>query len=110
MNKYNFKNKTAIITGGAQGFGLDIAKKFLDFGSSKVIIWDIDEKELKKATKEINNENLSYNLVDVSNFEDVYKAVNQIIKTSNIDILIIMLELPDLLHLYGIMMLRNGTK
>ena len=88
MNKYNFKNKTAIITGGAQGFGLDIAKKFLDFGSSKVIIWDIDEKELKKATKEINNENLSYNLVDVSNFEDVYKAVNQIIKTSNIDILI----------------------
>ena len=88
MNKYNFKNRTAIITGGAQGFGLDIAKKFLDFGSSKVIIWDNDEKELKKAIKEINNENLSYNLVDVSNFDEVNKTANQIIKSSNIDILI----------------------
>ena len=56
MNKYDFKNRTAIITGGAQGFGLNIAKQFLNFGSSKVIIWDIDENELKKALKEINNQ------------------------------------------------------
>ena len=26
---YNFKDRTAVITGGAQGFGLDIAKRFL---------------------------------------------------------------------------------
>ena len=47
MNKYNLVNRTAIITGGAQGFGLDIAKKFLKSGA-KVRIWDIDQKELKK--------------------------------------------------------------
>jgi NAD(P)-dependent dehydrogenase (short-subunit alcohol dehydrogenase family) len=88
MNKYDFKNRTAIITGGAQGFGLNIAKQFLNFGSSKVIIWDIDENELKKALKEINNPNLSYNVVDVSNFDQVNNAVNKIIKSSNIDILI----------------------
>ena len=88
MNKYDFKNRTAIITGGAQGFGLDIAKQFLNFGSSKVIIWDIDENELKKALKEINNLNLSYNVVDVSNFNQVNNVVNEIIKSSNIDILI----------------------
>ena len=88
MNKYDFKNRTAIITGGAQGFGLDIAKQFLNFGSSKVIIWDIDENELKKALKEINNPNLSYNVVDVSNFDQVNNAVNKIIKSSNIDILV----------------------
>ena len=88
MNKYDFKNRTAIITGGAQGFGLDIAKQFLNFGSSKVIIWDIDENELKKALKEINNPNLSYNVVDVSNFDHVNNAVNKIIKSSNIDILV----------------------
>ena len=31
MNKtiFDFKNKTAVITGGAQGFGFDIAKTFL---------------------------------------------------------------------------------
>ena len=33
MNKYDLKNRTAIITGGAQGFGLDIAKQFLNFGT-----------------------------------------------------------------------------
>ena len=88
MNKYDFKNRTAIITGGAQGFGLDIAKQFLNFGSSRVIIWDIDESEIKKVLKEINNPNLSYNVVDVSDFDQVNNTVNEIIKSSNIDILI----------------------
>ena len=88
MNHYDFKNRTAIITGGAQGFGLDIAKKFLSFGSSKVIIWDIDENELKKAQKEINSPNLFYNVVDVSNFESVNDTINKITNSSNIDILI----------------------
>ena len=70
MHQFDFKNKTAIITGGARGFGLDIAKKFLLFGA-KVFIWDIDENELIKTTKEINNSNLEYNLVDVSNFQQI---------------------------------------
>ena len=45
-----------VITGGAQGFGFDIAKRFLESGAN-VIIWDIDEKELLKASKEIDNSN-----------------------------------------------------
>ena len=48
MNRFDLKNKTAVITGGAQGFGLDITKKFLSFGA-KVNIWDIDKLQLKKA-------------------------------------------------------------
>jgi len=88
VNTFDFKNKTAIITGGAQGFGLDIAKNFLNFGASKVIIWDIDEKELDKVSKKINNPKLSFNIVDVSNFDQVNKAVSKITKSSNIDILI----------------------
>jgi len=87
MHQFDLKNRTAIITGGAQGFGLDIAKRFLKSGS-KVIIWDIDENELKKAINEIDNPNLSYNIVDVSNFESVKKTVDEIAKSSNIDILI----------------------
>ena len=87
MHQFDLKNKTAVITGGAQGFGLDIAKKFLTSGS-KVFIWDIDKKELLKATKEINNSNLNYNVVDVSNFDQVQKAVNDIILKNKIDILI----------------------
>ena len=33
MNKFDFKNRTAVITGGGQGFGLDIAKRFLESGA-----------------------------------------------------------------------------
>ena len=87
MNQFDLKNRTAIITGGAQGFGLDIAKRFLNSGA-KVIIWDIDEKELIKVSKELDNSNLSYNAVDVSNFKQVEKTTEQISKNSNIDILI----------------------
>ena len=87
MHQFDLKGKTAIITGGAQGFGLDIAKRFLNSGA-KAIIWDIDEKELKKVAKTVNNKNLSYNIVDVSNFENVKQTVDRIVKSSNIDILI----------------------
>ncbi len=87
MHQFDLKNKTAIITGGAQGFGLDIAKRFLNSGA-KAIIWDIDEDELKKATKAIDNSNLSYNVVDVSNFKNVKETVETIVESSKIDILI----------------------
>ena len=85
--KFNFKNKTALITGGAQGFGLDIAKRFLDSGA-KVIIWDIDKKMIDKVIKDLNNSDLSSNIVDVSNYKEVESSVNEITKNSNIDILV----------------------
>ena len=84
---YNFKNRTALVTGGAQGFGFDIAKRFLESGA-KVIIWDIDPKMIEKAVKDLNNPNLTSNIVDVSNFKEVESSIKEIIKNSNIDILI----------------------
>ena len=84
---FNFKDRTAIITGGAQGFGLDIAKRFLKSGA-KVIIWDIDPKMVAKATKELNNSNFSSHIVDVSNYKEVENCTIEITKKSNIDILI----------------------
>ena len=87
MHQFDLKKKTAIITGGAQGFGLDIAKRFLNSGA-KAIIWDIDENELKKVIKTIDDPNLSYNVVDVSDFKIVKETVVEITKSSKIDILI----------------------
>ena len=87
MNQFDLKNRTALITGGAQGFGFDIAKKFLN-SDANVIIWDIDEKELQNVVKKINNSKLSYNVVDVSNFEKINQTVLEINKKANIDILI----------------------
>ena len=81
---YDFKDRTAVITGGAQGFGLDIARRFLDSGA-KVIIWDIDTKLIDEAMKKISNPNLSSDIVDVSDYKEVETAVSKI---SKIDILI----------------------
>ena len=87
MHTFDFKNRTAVVTGGAQGFGLDVAKRFLESGA-KVFIWDIDEKLLKSAFDEVKNPNLFYNVVDISNYQDVEKNVADITSKSNIDILI----------------------
>ena len=84
---FEFKNRTAIVTGGAQGFGFDISKRFLKSGAN-VNIWDNDPKALEKAINDLNNKNLSASVVDVSNFEEVEKNVKEITKNSKIDILI----------------------
>ena len=86
-NQYSFENRTALITGGAQGFGLDIAQRFLESGA-KVIIWDIDAKLLEKALKDTNNKNLSSNIVDFSNYKEVENTASKILENSKIDILI----------------------
>ena len=77
MNNFDLKNKVAIVTGGAQGFGFAITEKFLASGA-KVLIWDIDEKEANDALKKLNNENCSYQKVDVNNFNDIEKKLKQI--------------------------------
>ena len=84
---FDFKNRTAIVTGGAQGFGLDISQRFLKSGAN-VIIWDNDSKTLEKATKDLDNKNLSASVVDVSNYMEVDKNVKEITKNNKIDILI----------------------
>ena len=77
MINFDLKNKVAIVTGGAQGFGFAITEKFLASGA-KVLIWDIDEKEANDALKKLNNENCSYQKVDVNNFNDIEKTLKQI--------------------------------
>ena len=74
MIKYDLNKRVAIVTGGAQGFGLAVSERFIEAGA-KVIIWDIDEEAIKKALEKVNSENLSYQIVDVSNFENINKSL-----------------------------------
>ena len=87
MHNFDFKNRTAVVTGGAQGFGLDVAKRFLESGA-KVFIWDIDKKLINSAVDEVKNPNLFHSVVDISNYQEVEKNVAEITSNSNIDILI----------------------
>ena len=74
MNNLDLKDRVAIITGGAQGFGLAISKRIIESGG-KVVIWDIDEIAVEAALKEINSNDLSFKKVDVTNFEAIEKAL-----------------------------------
>ena len=74
MNNLDLKNRVAIITGGAKGFGLAISKRIIESGG-KVVIWDIDEIAVEAALKEINSNDLSFKKVDVTNFEEIEKAL-----------------------------------
>ena len=72
MIKYDLNKRVAVVTGGAQGFGLAVSERFIEAGA-KVIIWDIDEEAIKKALKKVNSENLTYQIVDVNDFENINK-------------------------------------
>jgi 3-oxoacyl-[acyl-carrier protein] reductase len=87
MIKFNLSNRIAIVTGGAQGFGLAIAKKFLDCGA-EVIVWDIDKSALKRTQESIKNEKFTTQIVDITNFNEVTKNIELITNKKNIDIFI----------------------
>ena len=77
MIKFDIENRVAVVTGGAQGFGLAITERFIESGA-KVVIWDIDENEAKKALEKVNSKNLSYQIVDVSNFNKINEKLIEI--------------------------------
>ena len=88
MIKFDLSNRVAVITGGAQGFGFAITERFIQSGA-KVIIWDIDESAIKDAINKLKSENLSHQVVDVTNFEIVNKNLEELEKKhGKIDIFI----------------------
>ena len=87
MNKFDLNNRVSVVTGGAQGFGLAIAKKFLDCGA-EVIVWDIDKAALNKTQESIKSEKFTTQIVDITNFNQVTKNIELITSKKNIDIFI----------------------
>jgi len=85
MNQIDLKNKVAVITGGAQGFGYSMVERFSKSGAN-VVIWDKDEELLKSLNL---SENISYEIVDVTSYDSVQNATNTTLdKNNKIDILI----------------------
>ena len=87
MNKFDLNNRVSVVTGGAQGFGLAIAKKFLDCGA-EVIVWDIDKAALNKTQESIKSEKFTTQIVDITNFNEVKKNIELIVNKKKIDIFI----------------------
>jgi 3-oxoacyl-[acyl-carrier protein] reductase len=89
VNKIDLEGRRAIITGGAQGIGLSIAKRLLDCGAF-VTLWDANQSALDNAVRELNHgERVEAVAVDVSDPSSVENAFQSTIKTNpRIDILV----------------------
>ncbi len=87
MNKFSLDNRIAIITGGAQGFGLAMTERFLGSGAN-VIIWDYDKLAIENTTKKLNHPKLRSVIIDVTNFDQISTEVVKITKNEKIDIFI----------------------
>ncbi len=77
MNKIDLKNKTAVVTGGAQGIGLAIAEIFLESGAL-VSLWDQDEKLVNETAQRLSSKgNVEAVVMDVADLISVENAVRQ---------------------------------
>ena len=85
--QFNFDNKFAIVTGGAQGIGFTIARSFLQAGAH-VSIWDYSANALATAQAELSqfSAKLHTAQVDVTNRDSVANAVKTLPKA--VDILV----------------------
>lgn len=88
MNQLDFKDRTAIVTGGATGIGLAIVKRLLASGA-KVRIWDRDAQTLQQTLTALANPGASGANVDVSDAQSVAKATEDAAATlGKIDVLV----------------------
>jgi 3-oxoacyl-[acyl-carrier protein] reductase len=74
MNQLDFKGRTAIVTGGAQGIGLAIVRRLLDSGAT-VRIWDRDKALLDKTVTALPGP-VSGAAVDVTDAASITKATD----------------------------------
>jgi NAD(P)-dependent dehydrogenase (short-subunit alcohol dehydrogenase family) len=75
MNRLDFDNRTAVVTGGAAGIGLAVAKRLAASGA-RVALWDRDAGALDAAKSQIDNHPLTQ-AVDVSNAAMVDQAARE---------------------------------
>jgi NAD(P)-dependent dehydrogenase (short-subunit alcohol dehydrogenase family) len=75
MNAIDLAGRTAIVTGGAQGIGLAVARRFVASGA-KVCLFDLDEAALEAARAELGDSVLTQvvDITDLAGLEAAHAA------------------------------------
>ena len=85
------RGTNVLVTGGANGIGKLMALKCLQEGAANLVIWDINEENLRKTQKEFSSKgykNITTFVVDVANVDDIERAATEVLlEIGNIDIL-----------------------
>lgn len=88
MNQIDLNGRHAVVTGGAQGIGLEVACRLLASGAS-VSLWDRDGERLTTAKQQLGRADVSMETVDVSDAASVEAAtIATIERHGRIDILV----------------------
>ena len=85
------RGTNVLVTGGANGIGKLMALKCLQEGVANLVIWDINEENLRKTQKEFSSKgykNITTFVVDVANVDDIERAATEVLlEIGNIDVL-----------------------
>ncbi|SAK47059.1 SDR family oxidoreductase [Caballeronia ptereochthonis] len=89
MNKYDFTNRAAVVTGGAQGIGFAVAERLLE-GGARVALWDRDEAALASARASLaKTGDVDTVLVDLTDRDAVAQAASgTLARFEKIDVLV----------------------
>lgn len=90
LNNMKIKDAAVLITGGASGIGRIMGRMVLEKGASKLIIWDINEKNIELVKNELTSlGQVSGYRVDVSDKQAIQDAYSATVKECGpIDIVI----------------------
>ncbi|SAK49358.1 acetyacetyl-CoA reductase [Caballeronia catudaia] len=89
MNQYDFTNRAAVVTGGAQGIGYAVAERLLE-GGARVALWDRDEGALAEARASLaKTGDVETVLVDLTDRDAVARATSATLaRFDKIDVLV----------------------
>jgi 2-dehydro-3-deoxy-L-rhamnonate dehydrogenase (NAD+) len=89
MNRYDFNDRVAVVTGGAQGIGLAVAERMLA-GGGAISLWDYDRTVLDASLVRLEPKTSVHGVVvDIGNLPAVEKATQATVERfGRIDILI----------------------
>jgi all-trans-retinol dehydrogenase (NAD+) len=85
------KNKTVLITGGAEGIGKLMGELCLQEGAKLLVIWDVNRSKTDETVAEFKNKGFEVvcNYVDVSKTDEIIAAAKEVKQQwGNVDILI----------------------
>ena len=86
MTTFDLWGRNAVITGGAKGIGLGIAKRLADSGAS-IAVWDLEASSLMHGSEK--SAYSAFEAVDVTDPESVREALDRTLKRfGHIDILV----------------------
>ncbi|SAK65369.1 acetoacetyl-CoA reductase [Caballeronia hypogeia] len=86
MNRYDFTQRAAVVTGGAQGIGYAVAQRLLE-GGARVALWDRDEAALSVARASLGD--VETVVVDLTDRDAVARAASSTLERfGQIDVLV----------------------